>query len=821
MANDEILVKQAMAGDKDAFGQLVQIYQGAVYGLCYHIVGNFADAQDLAQEAFVQAYQDLHQLREPAKFANWLNRVTRNVCGMWLRRRNSNIVPLDEVASKELADYATSTPLEGIEAEEMHQFVRRSIDALSEKNRLTVTLFYMDGLSYQKIGGFLGVPVSTVKSRLHESRKQLKEELIKMVEKTFEKHKLPQDFADKVLHEVSVNRMTYDEKSNMPIVFLANKAMELQNLPIWIGQSEGHAIHNALERKEFPRPMTHDLFINVMREFGIKMTAAIVAEIRGTTFHGRLILESGGVIKEVDSRPSDAIALALRADAPIFVEQSVFHQSGGWFTALESGKLPEEFSKQLKDLSQSDIIEKYQEKLRELETSPDEHAEMIALLRWDLAENYRREGIHDDATRNFERALELCDNDDQRAYIYRRIGWNYFYDEMYDEAIPAFQKSIEIFPSNADVLYGLGMSYGRKGMWDEAVVQFQKVLQLDERHTDARGWIADRYFMSENYEQAKAEFQKCIKFRPDWGYARARLSDLYKTFGQQDEALETLKKSIAECNEFERWGPFTVHVLEKVERLYRHLGVEAEFVQYCRDAIAEKMRKMKVDAKAEEVFVRHVGEKIVVLTTEEQTKRISMAAQMEWWLGEYFQRKGDTESAQAQFEKLGLIQENAWHVIGLFDNSGNRGFLMEYPPEREIDLEKSYQGLSGEVHWTKAQGGRSKSCVDFAHIFGIKEWATAYAYTTISSEKEKDAQLRIGSRSSVVIWLNEKPIFRQSISRISVPDQDVIPIKLKAGENRLLIKSCVGSATSFTGETPTGWELSADWCIFTRIVDGM
>ena len=228
---------------------------------------------------------------------------------------------------------------------------------------------------------------------------------------------------------------------------------------------------------------------------------------------------------------------------------------------------------------------------------------------------------------------------------------------------------------------------------------------------------------------------------------------------------------------------------------------------------------MKVDAKAGEVFVRRVGKGIVVIPPEEQRKITSMAAQMEWWLGEYFQRKSDAESAQAQFEKLGLIQEDAWHIIGPFDNSGNKGFLTEYPPEHEIDFEKSYQGLSGEVQWTKAQGGRSKSCVDFASIFGVKEWAATYAYTTVSSEKEKDAQLRIGSRGSVVVWLNDKPIFRQSIGRISAPDQDVIPIKLKAGENKLLIKSCVGSATSSIGEIPTGWELSADWCIFARIVE--
>ncbi len=171
MMDDTTLVKKTIAGDNSAFGMLVQKYQSAVYGLCYHLVGNFADAQDLAQEAFVRAYQDLHQLREPAKFANWLHRLTRNICGMWLRRRKEQIVSLEEVSEEYFADSETPQPLEELEREEMHQFVRQSIDALSEKNHLTVTLYYMDGLSYRDIGNFLGVPVSTVKSRLHESRK--------------------------------------------------------------------------------------------------------------------------------------------------------------------------------------------------------------------------------------------------------------------------------------------------------------------------------------------------------------------------------------------------------------------------------------------------------------------------------------------------------------------------------------------------------------------------------------------------------------------------------------------------------------------------
>ena len=85
---DTELVLRALQGDKKAFGELVDKHQGVVYGLCFHLVGNFADAQDLAQEAFVQAYLDLHQLREPDKFANWLYRVTMNVCN-WQKTKGN------------------------------------------------------------------------------------------------------------------------------------------------------------------------------------------------------------------------------------------------------------------------------------------------------------------------------------------------------------------------------------------------------------------------------------------------------------------------------------------------------------------------------------------------------------------------------------------------------------------------------------------------------------------------------------------------------------------------------------------------------------
>ena len=199
---DEILVQKALAGDKHAFGQLIEKYQNVVYGLAYHLVRNSTDAQDLSQEAFLQAYLKLSQLKQPAKFAHWLRRITANTCKMWLRRPKPELVSWEDLKGDELWVGETSS-----EDEEVKQAVSQAIDLLSEKNRLTITLYYIDGLTQREIGDFLGLSVGTIKSRLHEARKHLRKELTErgfaapvntMVKETLQSEKLPDDFRGKL-----------------------------------------------------------------------------------------------------------------------------------------------------------------------------------------------------------------------------------------------------------------------------------------------------------------------------------------------------------------------------------------------------------------------------------------------------------------------------------------------------------------------------------------------------------------------------------------------------------------------------------------------
>ena len=184
--SDEELVKRVLASDTEAFDMLVKRYQDAVYGMAVYMVKNFADAQDIAQDVFLTAYQNLHSLKRHASFASWLRGITVNICKMWMRQKRES-VSLDEMVDEHspFLESATPSPVDEVEQKELRESVMRAINALSEKNRLVVTLYYIDGLSYTEISNFLSVPVTTVEGRLHRARKQLKKEMIPMVKEVF------------------------------------------------------------------------------------------------------------------------------------------------------------------------------------------------------------------------------------------------------------------------------------------------------------------------------------------------------------------------------------------------------------------------------------------------------------------------------------------------------------------------------------------------------------------------------------------------------------------------------------------------------------
>ncbi len=131
---------------------------------------------------------------------------------------------------------------------------------------------------------------------------------------------------DKGFVEVVVHGLTMDSKNNNPVILLKQKDGQ-KVMPIWIGLFEANSIAMSLGGVDVPRPMTHDLLKSVLEQSGLSVERVAVTELKDNTFYATIFLRRNDSQIQVDSRPSDAIALAVRSQCPIFIMDSIFTQS--------------------------------------------------------------------------------------------------------------------------------------------------------------------------------------------------------------------------------------------------------------------------------------------------------------------------------------------------------------------------------------------------------------------------------------------------------------------------------------------------------------
>ena len=182
---DAEAVRRARAGDQGAFEQLVLNHQRRTFNVAYRILGDYDEALDLTQEVFIQAHRSLGQFRGEARFGSWLLAIAVNQCRNrlkhWKRRARSKhdslSAPIGEEGSdlrRELPDPGT-TAVEALEGRQLEELVREEMQHLDEEYRTVLVLRELQGVAYEEIARMLGVPVGTVKSRLHRGRTELRE----------------------------------------------------------------------------------------------------------------------------------------------------------------------------------------------------------------------------------------------------------------------------------------------------------------------------------------------------------------------------------------------------------------------------------------------------------------------------------------------------------------------------------------------------------------------------------------------------------------------------------------------------------------------
>jgi len=177
--NDEeqVWLEQARRGDKSAFGQLIEAYQGPVYNLAYRMLGNRGEAEEAAQEAFIRAYTRLDTYDPARKFSTWMLSITSNYCVDLLRKRRTLLLSLDQPLPPHpalMSDRDENPEAQAADSEQ-EAMVQALLEHLPDDYRQTVVLRYWYDLSYEEIAEVMDSSVSAIKSRLFRARRQLAE----------------------------------------------------------------------------------------------------------------------------------------------------------------------------------------------------------------------------------------------------------------------------------------------------------------------------------------------------------------------------------------------------------------------------------------------------------------------------------------------------------------------------------------------------------------------------------------------------------------------------------------------------------------------
>jgi RNA polymerase sigma-70 factor, ECF subfamily len=176
-------IRQLKNGDQNAFAEIVEFYKDKVFQICYRMLGNRHEAEDIAQEAFIRAYVNIHSYDLNKKFSTWLYRIATNLSIDRIRKKKPDYYLDAELAGSDgLTMYSqvaadVTLPEDELETMELQELIQAEILKLPDKYRSVIVLKYIEEFSLKEIGEILDLPVGTVKTRIHRGREALRNQL--------------------------------------------------------------------------------------------------------------------------------------------------------------------------------------------------------------------------------------------------------------------------------------------------------------------------------------------------------------------------------------------------------------------------------------------------------------------------------------------------------------------------------------------------------------------------------------------------------------------------------------------------------------------
>ncbi len=174
---DYELVKETLAGDNDAFAELLTRYKNLVFSVILRMINDAEEANDLAQEVFIKIYKNLDKYHPEYKFSTWVIRIATNHVIDFRRKKKQDTISMDEMVY-DIPDQ--NTPEKSYIKKERQKQIAGALQSLPDMYKIPIVLYHQQGLSYQEIADIIGEPLSKVKNRIFRGRKMLKEALMGM-----------------------------------------------------------------------------------------------------------------------------------------------------------------------------------------------------------------------------------------------------------------------------------------------------------------------------------------------------------------------------------------------------------------------------------------------------------------------------------------------------------------------------------------------------------------------------------------------------------------------------------------------------------------
>jgi RNA polymerase sigma-70 factor (ECF subfamily) len=355
--DDATLVASVQAGDREAFDTLLQRYSSSVLRLCTRLLDNSVEAQDILQEASLQAFLGLARLREPARFAAWFHAIAANLARSALRRRHElSLQQLDDDAITQVVWTDAPAALEEYYMErEIHETILQALHDLSSVNRQAVIGFYLHGYSYEELAHLLDVPVSTVKGRLFQGRKLLKTLLRPLAETLLhphEKQRKEQNMTTSDLVELQIHSVRLLLLTQHYIAVLRDPHTE-RAIAIRLTPSEADILVVAFGARanKDEWPFLQDLSQRLLESLDAQLQRVTINALAGQTLYATLTITQGAQTREIDMRLSESLALATRMGAPLFITRSLFENAA----ILDLVAQPDESSWQELEARKNDV----------------------------------------------------------------------------------------------------------------------------------------------------------------------------------------------------------------------------------------------------------------------------------------------------------------------------------------------------------------------------------------------------------------------------------------------------------------------------------